>query len=173
MAISPLRCASAVLLALTIGACSHSAPPAPQPAEVGVVTAQPTNFPVTRDYPGRLAATLTAQVRARVTGIVLKRVYKEGSDVKAGDVLFKIDPAPLEASLRQAQGQLGQAEASARNAKRKAARSKTLGAKGLLAKQDVDDAIAAAAEAEAAVKTARANVQNAKINLGYATVTAP
>src|SRR6185437_7481516 len=150
MAISPLRCASAVLLALTIGACSHSAPPAPQPAEVGVVTAQPTNFPVTRDYPGRLAATLTAQVRARVTGIVLQRVYKEGTDVKAGEVLFKIDPAPLQASLRQAQGQ-----ATARNAQVKASRSKALGVKGLLAKQDVDDAVAAAAEADAAVKAAR------------------
>jgi len=173
MAISPLRCASAVLLALTIGACSHSAPPAPQPAEVGVVTAQPTNFPVTRDYPGRLAATLTAQVRARVTGIVLQRVYREGTDVKAGDVLFKIDPAPLQASLRQAQGQLAQAQATARNADLSATRSKELGAKGVLAKQDVDNAIAAAAEADAAVKAAQANVENAKINLGYATVTAP
>src|SRR5690348_6873127 len=168
-----LRVAGATVLALLAGACSHPTPPPPQVPEVEVVKAHASDIPVTRSYPGRLAATLTAQVRARVTGIVLKRVYKEGSDVKAGDVLFKIDPAPLEASLRQAQGQLGQAEASARNAKRKAARSKTLGAKGLLAKQDVDDAIAAAAEAEAAVKTARANVQNAKINLGYATVTAP
>src|SRR5690348_11311683 len=168
-----LRGAASLASVFVLGACSHSAPPAQTTPEVGVVTATPVNLPVTRSYPGRLAATLTAQVRARVTGIVLKRVYKEGSDVKAGDVLFKIDPAPLEASLRQAQGQLGQAEASARNAKRKAARSRTLGAKGLLAKQDVDDAIAAAAEAEAAVKTARANVQNAKINLGYATVTAP
>jgi membrane fusion protein (multidrug efflux system) len=100
-------------------------------------------------------------------------VYREGSDVKASDVLFKIDPAPLEASLRQAQGQLAQAEATARNARVKASRSTTLGARGLLAKQDVDDAAAAAAEAEAAVKTARANAQNARINLGYATVTAP
>ena len=173
MTIQLLRVAGATVLALLAGACSHPAPPPPQVPEVEVAMAHASDIPVTRSYPGRLAATLTAQVRARVTGIVLKRVYKEGSDVKAGDVLFKIDPAPLEASLRQAQGQLGQAEATARNAERKAARSKTLGAKGLLAKQDVDDAVAAAAESEAAVKTARANVQNAKINLGYATVTAP
>ncbi|MGN6788633.1 MAG: efflux RND transporter periplasmic adaptor subunit [Rhodanobacteraceae bacterium] len=169
----PWRGAGAMLLALVLGACSHSTPPAPPPPEVEVLTAQPVDVPVTRNYPGRLAATLTAQVRARVTGIVLQRVYKEGTDVKAGEVLFKIDPAPLEASLRAAQGQLGQAEATARNAAVKASRSKALGAKGLLAKQDVDDAVAAAAEAEAAVKAARANVQNAKINLGYATVTAP
>ena len=103
---SLLRGAGATLLALAVGACSHSAPPASAPPEVGVVTARATDIAVVRNYPGRLAATLTAQVRARVTGIVLKRVYKEGTDVAAGDVLFKIDPAPLQASLRIAQGQL-------------------------------------------------------------------
>lgn len=173
MTISPLRFASAALLALILGACGHSTPPASPPAEVGVVIAEPANLPVTRDYPGRLAATLVAQVRARVTGIVLQRVYKEGTDVDAGDVLFKIDPAPLQASLRQAQGQLAQAQATARNADLSATRSKQLGAKGVLAKQDVDNAIAAAAEADAAVKASQANVENARINLGYATVTAP
>jgi membrane fusion protein (multidrug efflux system) len=173
MTTSLLRGAGAALLALAVGACSHSAPPASAPVEVGVVTARATDIPVVRSYPGRLAATLTAQVRARVTGIVLKRVYREGTDVAAGDVLFKIDPAPLQASLRAAQGQLAQAEATARNAELKAERSREIGARGLLAKQDVDDAVAAAAEAAAAVKAARANVQNARIDLGYATVTAP
>ena len=168
-----VRGAGAALLALIVGGCGHSAPPATPPPEVGVVTARAADIPVTRNYPGRLAATLTAQVRARVTGIVLKRVYKEGSDVKAGDVLFTIDPAPLEASLRAAEGQLGQAEATAHDAKLKAARSKQLGAKGLLAAQDVDDLAAAAAQAIAAVKSAGANVENARISLGYATVTAP
>lgn len=168
-----LRGASATLLALLLGACSHPAPPAPPPPEVDVVTARATDVPVTRSYPGRLAATLTAQVRARVTGIVLKRVYKEGSDVEAGDVLFKIDPAPLQATLRAAQGQLAQAEATAHNASLQARRSKELGGKGLLSKQDVDNAVAAAAQATAAVKTARANVENARIDLGYATVEAP
>lgn len=170
---SLLRGATATLLALAAGACSQSAPPPAPPPEVGVVTARAIDVPVIRDYPGRLAATLTAQVRARVTGIVLERVFREGSDVKAGDVLFRIDPAPLEASLRAAEGQLAQARASARNAELKATRSKAIGARGLIAKQDVDDAVAAAAEAEAAVKAARANVQNARINLGYATITAP
>ncbi|WHZ18221.1 MAG: RND efflux system, membrane fusion protein [Rhodanobacteraceae bacterium] len=170
---SLLRGAGATVLALAVGACSPSAPPASAPPEVGVVMARATNIPVVRNYPGRLAATLTAQVRARVTGIVLQRVYKEGTDVAAGDVLFRIDPAPLEASLRQAQGQLAQAEATARNAKLVAERSQAIGARGLLAKQDVDNAVAAAEEAEAAVKSARANVENARINLGYATVTAP
>ena len=168
-----VRGAGATVLALIVGACSHSTPPPPSTPVVGVVTVRATDIPVTRNYPGRLAATLTAQVRARVTGIVLKRVYKEGSDVKAGDVLFMVDPAPLEATLRAAQGQLGQAEATAQDAKIKATRSQQIGAKGLLAKQDVDDAVAAAAVAVAGVESARANVENAKISLGYATVTAP
>ncbi|HJR10153.1 MAG TPA: efflux RND transporter periplasmic adaptor subunit [Rhodanobacteraceae bacterium] len=168
-----LRGAGSLALVLVLGACSHPTPPAQTPPEVGVLTAQPANVPVTRSYPGRLAATLTAQVRARVTGIVLQRVYKEGTDVKAGDVLFKIDPAPLQASLRQAQGQLAQAQATARNADLNATRSRELGAKGVLAKQDVDNAIASAAEANAAMKAAQANVENARINLGYATITAP
>lgn len=168
-----VRGTAATLLALILGACSHSAPPASSVPRVGVVTARATDIPLTRDYPGRLAATLTAQVRARVTGVVLKRVYKEGSDVKAGDVLFKIDPAPLEATLRAAEGQLGQAEAAAHDAKLKAARSQQLGATGLLARQDVDNAVATAAQAVAAVKSAAANVENARISLGYATITAP
>lgn len=162
-----------MLSTLLLAACGHSQPPAPSPPEVGVVIAEPTNIPVTRDYPGRLAATLIAQVRARVEGIVLERVYKEGTDVKAGDVLFRIDPAPLQASLRQAQGQLTQAEATARNAGLNATRSQELGAKGVLSKQDVDNAVATAEEDKAAVKAALANVENARINLGYATVTAP
>ncbi|MGH8152677.1 MAG: efflux RND transporter periplasmic adaptor subunit [Rhodanobacteraceae bacterium] len=167
------RDAGVVLLALALGACSHYAPPVSSPPEVGVVTAHAIDIPVTRDYPGRLAATLIAQVPARVTGNILKRVYKEGTDVKTGQVLFQIDPAPLLASLRQAQGQLAQAVATAHDAELNAQRSKALGAKGLLAKQAVDDAVATADEDEAAVKAAKANVENAKINLGYATVTAP
>ncbi|MGH8114719.1 MAG: efflux RND transporter periplasmic adaptor subunit [Rhodanobacteraceae bacterium] len=165
--------AGVTVLALAVGACSHSAPPAPPPPEVGVINVQATNLPMTRSYPGRLAATLIAQVPARVTGNILKRVYKEGTDVKVGQVLFQIDPAPLLASLRQAQGQLAQAVATAHDAELNAQRSKALGAKGLLAKQAVDDAIATAEENKAAVKAAQANVENAKINLGYATVTSP
>jgi membrane fusion protein (multidrug efflux system) len=168
-----VRGAGALLLAVTIGACSHPAASVPSPPQVEVVTASATDIPVTRNYPGRLAATLTAQVRARVTGIVLKRVYKEGSDVKEGDVLFRIDPAPLQATLRAAQGQLKQAEAAAFDTKLKATRNQKIGAMGLLAKQDVDDAVAAAAQAVAAVESASANVVNARISLGYATVTAP
>lgn len=168
-----LRRSGAALLAATLAACSHPGPP-PQPqAVVGVISTHAVDVPLQRSYPGRLSATLTAQVRARVTGIVLKRVYKEGSDVKAGDVLFQIDPAPLKATLRSQEGLLAQAEATAHDAELKARRDRKLGAKGQLDKQSVDDAIASAAAAAAAVKSAKANVENAKIALAYATVTAP
>lgn len=154
-------------------ACRRSQPAPPPAPVVGVVTAQAADLPVTRNYPGRLAATLTAQVRPRITGNVLERVYKEGTDVKAGDVLFRIDPAPLQATLRAQIGVLSQAEVSAHIAELQANRSNQLGASDLLAQRDVDNAAAAAAETTAAVKSARANVENARINLGYATVTAP
>src|SRR5690348_7796431 len=160
--------------ALALAACGKSQPPDAQPPpQVGVVVAHAQSVPLVRDFVGRLAATRTAQVRARITGIVLKRAYTEGTDVKAGDVLFKIDPAPLQAALRAAQGQLDQAQAAAHDDEVKATRMRELAARGVIAKQDLDDAIAAAASAKASVKAARGNLETAKINLGYATVTAP
>jgi membrane fusion protein, multidrug efflux system len=168
-----LRAATAFGLFALLAACGQPAPQPPAPPEVGVMTVHPTSVPLTRNFPGRLAATLTAQVRARVTGIVLKRAYTEGTDVKAGDVLFRIDPAPLEASLRTQEGQLAQAEATATDTRLKARRMQELGKRGVVARQDVDDAVAAARQAEAAVRAAQGNVQNAKIDLGYASVTAP
>jgi membrane fusion protein (multidrug efflux system) len=160
--------------ALALAACGKSQPPDSQPPpQVGVVVAHAQSVPLVREFVGRLAATRTAQVRARITGIVLKRAYTEGTDVKAGDVLFKIDPAPLQAALRAAQGQLDQAQAAAHDEEVKATRMRELAARGVIAKQDLDDAIAAAASAKASVKAARGNLETAKINLGYATVTAP
>lgn len=162
-----------IVLATALASCGKSQPPPPPPPQVGVVDAHARSVPLVSDFVGRLAATRTAQVRARITGIVLKRVYTEGTDVKAGDVLFKIDPAPLQAALRAQQGELDQALATAHNAEVKAKRIRELAARGVVAKQDLDDAIAAATAAKAAVKAARGNVETAKINLGYATVTAP
>ncbi|SRR5579883_582689 len=169
-----LRCACLLTLALTLAACGRSEqPPPPPPPQVGVLSVRTQTVPLVRDFVGRLSSTRTAQVRARVTGIVLKRVYTEGTDVKSGDVLFRIDPAPLQATLRSQEGLLAQAQATAEDAQLKARRTQELGQRGLIAKQEVDDAVAAAKEAQAAVKAAEANVENARINLGYATVTAP
>jgi membrane fusion protein (multidrug efflux system) len=168
-----LRGFALLALAMALVACGKSQPPPLSPPQVGVLDVHARNVPLVRDFVGRLAATRTAQVRARITGIVLKRVYTEGTDVKAGDVLFKIDPAPLQAALRAQQGQLDQAQASAHDDEAKAKRMRELATRGVIAKQDLDDAIAAAESARAAVKAARGNLETAKINLGYATITAP
>ncbi|MBS0432784.1 MAG: efflux RND transporter periplasmic adaptor subunit [Proteobacteria bacterium] len=169
----PLRHACPLLLALALVACGTTEAPPPPPPQVGVASVHAQSLPLVREFVGRLAATRIAQVRARITGIVLKRVYTEGTDVKAGDVLFRIDPAPLQATLRSQQGLLAQAEAAARDDEVKAQRLRTLAARGVIAKQDLDDAIAAADSARAAAKAADANVENARIDLGYATITAP
>jgi membrane fusion protein, multidrug efflux system len=161
------------VLAMALAACGKPPPPPEAPPQVAVLDAHARSVPLVQDFVGRLAPTRTAQVRARVTGIVLKRVYTEGTDVKAGDVLFKIDPAPLHAALRAQQGQLDQAAASAHDDEVKAQRMRELAVRGVIAKQDLDDAVAAAESAKAAVKAARGNVETAKINLGYATITAP
>jgi membrane fusion protein (multidrug efflux system) len=160
--------------ALTLVACSTPPPPpAPPPVEVGVLVLQPSAVAQSRDLVGRLTATRSAQVRARVPGILLQRVYAEGSDVAAGDVLFKIDPKPLEAELNSRKATLAQRQADAQNARSKLKRVKELSGKGVMARQDMDDVQAAATTTAAAVKQAEADVENARLALSYATVTAP
>jgi len=161
---------------LLVAACGKSAPPAqqqPPPPEVGVVTAQAQAVPLTRDLVGRLSATRTADVRARIAGVLQKRVYTEGSDVKEGQLLFQIDPAPLQAALNAQQANLAAAQATYQNNHVAAERARSVASKGLLSKTDSDNAEAAERTAAAAVKQAQANVDTAKINLGYASVTAP
>ncbi|HJU40613.1 MAG TPA: efflux RND transporter periplasmic adaptor subunit [Tahibacter sp.] len=160
---------------LAVAACNKqpAAPAAPPPPEVGVISVKASSVPLTRELVGRLAATRTAEVRARVPGIVERRVYTEGSDVAEGQPLFQIDPAQLKAALNASQASLAQARANAANADAKAKRYQDLAARGVLAKQDLDDAVAAQRTADATVKAALANVDTAKLNLGYASVTAP
>ena len=143
------------------------------PPEVSVVTVQAQPVPNTRDLVGRLAATRTAEVRARVAGIVLERVYTEGTDVQRGQVLFRIDPARLEARLRAEEAALARAEADAANAALTAKRYLDLRERKTSSQQDLDTAQAAERTTAAAVKQARANVETARLDLGYATVTAP
>jgi membrane fusion protein (multidrug efflux system) len=164
----------AVAIALAAG-CSKSPQQqqTPPPPEVGVVTAKAESVPLTQDLVGRLSATRSADVRARVAGVLLKRVYTEGSDVKEGQVLFNIDPAPLRAALNAQQANLASAQATYTNAHIAAERARSVGGKGLLSKADVDSANAAERTAAAAVQQAAANVESAKINLGYTSVTAP
>jgi len=170
---SGLLGAGVVLLLVACGKGTAPAQQQPPPAEVGVVTAQAQAVPLTRDLVGRLSATRTADVRARVAGILLKRVYTEGSDVKEGQLLFQIDPAPLQAALNAQLANLAAAQATYQNNHVAAERARSVASKGLLSKTDWDNAEAAERTAAAAVKQAQANVDSAKINLGYASVTAP
>ncbi len=129
--------------------------------------------PLTRDLVGRLSATRVADVRARVPGILLKRLYKEGTEVKEGQSLFQIDPAPLQATLDAALAAEAQAAATATNAHVAAQRDRELVPSGLVSRSDLDNAEALERSTAAAVQQAKANVESARINLGYARVTAP
>jgi membrane fusion protein (multidrug efflux system) len=165
----------ALLTGLAAG-CGKSQPPQqqqPPPTEVGVVAAKAEVVPLTQDLVGRLSATRTADVRARVPGVLLKRVYKEGSDVKEGQVLFQIDPAPLRAALDAQLANLAAAQATYTNNHVAAERARALAATDLLSKADRDAAEAAERTSAAAIKQVQANVESAKINLGYTNVTSP
>jgi len=129
--------------------------------------------PLTRDLVGRLSATRVSDVRARVPGILLKRLYKEGTEVKEGQPLFQIDPAPLQTALNAALAAQAQAQATATNAHIAAERARELVPSGLVSRSDLDNAEALERSGAAAVQQAKANVDSARINLGYARVTAP
>jgi membrane fusion protein (multidrug efflux system) len=152
------------------GGAGGSAPP---PPEVGVVTVTAGDVGLVTELPGRLEASRTAQVRARNAGIVLERKFREGSDVKAGQVLFRIDPGTAAAAHSSAQAQLARAEANLGQATALAQRYKPLVEANAISKQDYVNAVAAQRQAEADVAAARASVRTAEINLGYASVTAP
>ncbi len=148
-------------------------PPQMPPPQVGVLTVQHQKVPLSTSLPGRLSAYRTADVRARVSGILLKRTYDEGTDVKKGQTLFQIDPAPLRAKYDAAKAALAQAQATYTNNRIAAKRVRKLAPKGYVSKSDLDNAEAAERTAEAAVKQARADVESARINLDYASVKAP
>jgi membrane fusion protein (multidrug efflux system) len=141
--------------------------------EVGVVVARAEPVQIQRDLVGRLSPTRASDVRARVPGVLLKRLYREGTDVKEGQVLFQIDPAPLRAAANAAEATLVQAEANATNAHSLADRYRGLVQTGAISKSDLDTAEANERSTAAQVQQAKANLETARINLGYATVRAP
>jgi membrane fusion protein (multidrug efflux system) len=173
----PAAAASLVALLATLGAltgCGKKQPaPAAQPPEVSVATVQRASVPVTIDLPGRTNAYFVAQVRARVDGIVLKREFKEGADVKFGQRLYQIDPAPFIATLNSAQATLQKSQANLLAMEAQAERFKVLVAGNAVSKQDYDNAVSTRDQAVADVAFGKAGVQTARINLGYTNVIAP
>ena len=174
----PAALAVALAAALALGACGQKsdAPAAgasPRAPEVGVVTVQPGDIGLVTELPGRLEASRVAEVRARAAGILQKRLFREGSDVKAGQQLFLIDSAPYQASVAQAEASVAQAEASLAQSRALAERYRPLVAVNAISKQEYDNAVAAQKTAEANVAAAKAALTTSRINLGYATVTAP
>ncbi|MEI7036934.1 efflux RND transporter periplasmic adaptor subunit [Fulvimonas yonginensis] len=176
MKTTTLRTYALCLGLLALAACGkgkEQGPPQMPPPEVGVITLKAQNAPLTKELVGRLSAFRRADVRARVPGVLLKRTYEEGTDVKQGQLLFEIDPAPLKAAVGAAQAALAQAQASYTNARINAQRARELAPKGYVSKADLDNALAAERSAAAAVQQARANLKSAQINLGYAEVRSP
>lgn len=166
----------ALLLAALVAACQPeqaSAPP-PQPqVQVSVVSLHPQPVAISADLPGRVSASLIAEIRPQVSGIIKSRVFTEGTQVKAGDVLYEIDPAPYQAALDSAIATLRKAESAAVNAKIRADRYNELLQRNAGSKQDADDANANLGQAQADVAAAKASVETARINLAYTKVTAP
>ena len=140
---------------------------------VDVMTVKPRPLSLSAELPGRIEPVRVAEVRARVPGIVLSRNFKEGADVKAGEVLFNIDPAPLRAALSRAQGELARAEAALADAQSVVSRYEPLVVQEAVSRQDFDSAKAALHSAMAMRQSANAEVETARLNLDYATVKAP
>jgi len=176
----------ALIAALLLAACGaeKAAPGAPgtpgtpgggmpPPPPVGVVTVAPQTVALQTELPGRVEAQRTAQVRARVTGVVLQRQFREGSEVRAGAPLFLIDPLPYQAALDSALAQQARAEAALGQARATAERFKPLAEAQAISRQDYANAQAAQLAAEADLAAGKAAVQTARISLGYTRVTAP
>ena len=176
--LSPFRLCIAGLVAISaaaLSACgdtkSAAAPPPAPSVEIHEVRTE--SYAVQRDLPGRIEAVRVAQVRARVAGIVLERRFTEGAEVKEGDVLFRIDPAPFEAELARARGELARSQAQQTEAAAIVKRYRPLVEIEAVSGQDFDNATAVLRATEAAVVSARANVRTAQLNLDYSTVRAP
>jgi membrane fusion protein, multidrug efflux system len=178
-----IRRAGALLLAALLAACgqggdgaasaSASASATQPPPEVGVVTVTLGEVGLFNELPGRLEASRVAQVRARAAGIVQQRLFREGTDVRAGQPLFRIDSAPYQAQVASAQATVARAQANLGQAKALAERYKPLVEANAISKQEYANAVAAQKQAEAEVAAGNAAVQTARINLNYASVVAP
>jgi membrane fusion protein (multidrug efflux system) len=169
-----LLCCS-LLMAVAIGGCSHGAPGgrAPPATEVGVVTLQPKEVTIQSELSGRTVASLMSDVRPQISGIVEKRLFEEGAEVKAGQVLYQIEPSSYAAAVDQAQADLANAAAAVASVKLKDARYAELIDIQGISKQEADDAHASYLQGLANVELKKAALKSARINLGYTHVRAP
>jgi membrane fusion protein (multidrug efflux system) len=161
---------------LTLTGCGQQTtggPPQGGPPEVAVVEVKPETVAITTELAGRTSAYLVAEVRPQVGGIIQKRLFNEGADVRAGQVLFRIDAAPFQAALNNATAGLSRSEANLLAIRLKADRLRELLADKAVSQQDSDDAVAALKQTEADIQYWKATVETARINLGYTSVTAP
>lgn len=175
MILRPSPAAALPLLLLVTGCASDSGQQAaaPGPVEVGVVALVAQPVTTTTELTGRTAATMTAEVRPQVDGIIKARLFKEGTFVRAGQPLYQIDARLYRATRDQVAAQLASAQAAAVTAQAKAARYGRLQNADAVARQDVDDAVALAREAQATIRQYRATLNSANVNLGFTRVLAP
>jgi membrane fusion protein, multidrug efflux system len=169
--------ASLLLAALlaALAACSKPEPPKPAarpPAEVRVIASRSETVPVIQEHVGRVAAFRSVEVRARVEGILEKRHFTEGTEVKRGQLLYSIDPTPYQTVLNDAKAEVARAEANLANARSKEARYAPLVKENAISRQDYDDAVTAVKQNEALLAGARSSIERAQINLGYTRVVA-
>lgn len=163
-----------VLLLSFLTSCGKpKGPPQGGIPEVAVVVMKEERFPIITENPGRTSACLIAEVRPQVSGIIQKRLFTEGSDVKAGDILYQIDPATYEAAYAGARAALARAEANVISMRNRSQRYKELVAINAVSKQDYDDATAALKQAEADIEANKASTEAARINLAYTSVKSP
>ncbi|WON76173.1 efflux RND transporter periplasmic adaptor subunit [Serratia sp. UGAL515B_01] len=175
--VTPLAVVLMLSLGLVLTGCNDkenqqqgAKPPTPT---VGVVTLKAESLNITTDLPGRTSAYRVAEVRPQVSGIILKRNFTEGSDIKAGVSLYQIDPATYQAAYNSAKGELAKAQAAAEIARLTVNRYKPLLGTNFISKQDFDTAVSTQTQANAAVIAAKAAVETARINLAYTKVTSP
>ncbi|MCD6352925.1 MAG: efflux RND transporter periplasmic adaptor subunit, partial [Proteobacteria bacterium] len=163
----------ALIGGLLLAGCDRSTQAPPPVPEVSTVTVKTQKVILTTELPGRTAPFRIAQIRPQVSGLILKRLFEEGSDVNAGQVLYQIDPAPFQAILDNAKAALGRAEANLTATRLRAERYRDLLADKAVSQQNYDDAAAALTQVEADIQYYKATLKTARINLGYTKITAP
>lgn len=168
----PIRSA-AMVAALLLSACGKQAPPPPPPKQVGVVTVQMQPVTLTTELPGRTSPYESSEVRPQVDGIILKRLFREGESVRAGQLLYQIDPAPYAAAVANARAALARAQSSIASTAALARRYGELVKINAIARQDYENAVASANQAQADVAAQKAALQSAEINLRRTAVKAP